>query len=390
MNKKSVLEEALLQINTLEEAVKGNAKGILSSVMKKELKNVIKESEDEDEVVEAPEDDEMDSLDEPDKDIDSEELDTNSEGDDEDMPDFDSEEDGDDDMSDFGSEDGEEGGEMPDFDSEDDEDDEETYDMTSASDEEVLKVFKAMSDEDGVIIKKDGNKIELSDEDDEYIIKLDDEEFDMNEEDEFELDEEEDEFDMQEEDHDDETVYEIDLDEMEDEMDLDEMEDHEQEMGESARTKGFGQKGGLKGKKMFKAGRPEMRELNENISKLKKQNAEYKKALVLFKEKLNEVAVFNANLAHATRLFTEESTTKQEKMTILKRFDNINTISESKNLFQTIKSELEGKKIMRESMDKKLISTPKTSTSTKTILSESKAYESPDLTRIRHLIKVIK
>ena len=48
----------------------------------------------------------------------------------------------------------------------------------------------------------------------------------------------------------------------------------------------------------------------------------YKKALVLFKEKLNEVAVFNANLAYATRLFTEHSTTKSEKLNILKRFDS--------------------------------------------------------------------
>jgi hypothetical protein len=41
---------------------------------------------------------------------------------------------------------------------------------------------------------------------------------------------------------------------------------------------------------------------------------------------LNEVAVFNSNLAYATRLFTEHSTTKQEKINILRRFDNVESL----------------------------------------------------------------
>ena len=36
-------------------------------------------------------------------------------------------------------------------------------DLTLASDEEVLKVFKAMGDEDGIIIQKDDEEIELTD-----------------------------------------------------------------------------------------------------------------------------------------------------------------------------------------------------------------------------------
>ena len=57
--------------------------------------------------------------------------------------------------------------------------------------------------------------------------------------------------------------------------------------------------------------------INEEVKTLRKQNGEYKKALVLFKDKLNEVAVFNANLAYSTRLFTEHSTTRNEKLNIL-------------------------------------------------------------------------
>ena len=54
MSKKSILEQALLQVQDLEEAVKANAKGILASTMKEELNEVLKETVEE-EVVEGNE-----------------------------------------------------------------------------------------------------------------------------------------------------------------------------------------------------------------------------------------------------------------------------------------------------------------------------------------------
>jgi hypothetical protein len=129
--------------------------------------------------------------------------------------------------------------------------------------------------------------------------------------------------------------------------------------------------------------------INEQVETLKKQNAEYKKALVLFKDKLNEVAVFNANLAYATRLFTEHSTTKQEKLNILKRFDTVSTMNEAKSLFSTIKTELGSKTTVTESVAKKISNTPSTSSSTE-VLSESKAYENPQFSRIKEMMRKIK
>jgi hypothetical protein len=267
-------------------------------------------------------------------------------------------------------------------------DDDDMLDMTGASDEEVLKVFKAMSDEDGIVVKKDGSNIELSDGSDEYIIKLDESEDAYDETDDEEVSEEYEEEEMAEED---ETVYEIDL------GDDDEEDSHEEEMGEAARTKWNthgGVRSGLKSKKLFAAGaknesKNSSRAINEEVENLRKQNGEYKKALVLFKEKLNEVAVFNANLAHATRLFTEHSTTKSEKLEILKRFDTVSTINESKNLFTSIRKELDTKKPVNESIAGKISSTPSTSSSQE-MLSESKAYESPQFRRMRDLMSKLK
>jgi hypothetical protein len=142
---------------------------------------------------------------------------------------------------------------------------------------------------------------------------------------------------------------------------------------------------GLPSKTKYKAGSS----INEEVETLKKQNAEYKKALVLFKDKLNEVAVFNANLAYATRLFTEHSTTKQEKLNILKRFDTVSTMNESKGLFNTIKTELGSKTTVTESVATKISNTPSTSSSTE-VLSESKAYENPQFSRIKEMMRKIK
>jgi hypothetical protein len=398
MSEKSILEQALLQVQTLEEAVKANAKGILASTMKQELNDLLKESLEEEEEVVA---EQPDSEEETQDDVPAEAGDE-EDGLDNDVEDEESSEDDElsKDIDSLDSED-EMGSEMDDMDSEG-MDDEDVVDMTGADEEEVLKVFKAMSAEDGIIVKKDENHIELEDGDDEYIIKLDEEESteDQPMEETMDMPMEEDE--ISEEWNEEETmegeeevVYEIELDDEESsEEEVSEEtfdEPHEEEVGEAARAtwnihgdKGEAERAGIKGKKVFAAGA-----INEEVENLKKQNAEYKKALVLFKEKLNEVAVFNANLAYATRLFTEHSTTKQEKLNILKRFDSISTLKESKNLYSTIKTELDTKKPISESVVDKITSAPSTSSSTE-VLSESKAYENPQFKRMKDLMSKIK
>ncbi len=406
MSDKSILEQALLQVQTLEEAVKQNAKGILASTMKQELNDLLKESLEEEEEDEKSEPKEEETEDMPDESEEEEEEEEEEESDEDETGS--DEEDLDKDIDSMDSDN--EMGHMNDFDSEDS--DEEVMDMTGASHDEVLKVFKAMKPEDGIVVKKDEDEIEFSDGENEYIIKLDDEdessmvsEMDFSEEDVYEEDSEMEEPEMSDSEMEEplteymdenemepgteeETVYEIELDEESDE-DSEEKEEETQEgeYSESARTIGNGYHAGLKSKKKYFAGN-KREDLNESYERLKKQNAEYKKALVLFKEKLNEVAVFNANLAYATRLFTENSTTKQEKLNILKRFDSVSTMNESKNLFKTISNELSTKKPVTESVAEKISTTP-TSSSTE-VLSESKAYENPQFKRMKDLMSKIK
>jgi hypothetical protein len=122
----------------------------------------------------------------------------------------------------------------------------------------------------------------------------------------------------------------------------------------------------------------------KEYKELKSKNEEYKGALKVFKNKLNEVALFNTNLAYVNRLFTEHSTTKSEKMEILKRFDNAESIKESKSIYKSVKSELDTKSPIAESVENKVNKTVKSS---KSDLNESTAYVDPQITAIKDLMR---
>ena len=418
--KKSLVEEALLQMKNLEEAVTENAKGILASTMKEEISELVKESlSEEDEMVNTEvEMDDVTEQEEVDVDVeDEEEVEMEPE-----MGDMDADEDSEMEDEDMGDEiDMEDmlGIDLPgdEFEVDDEEEVLLPLDLTGASDEEILKVFKAMGDEDGIIVKQDGDEIHLSDEEEdvEYIIQTESEEDKMTEVDEGE--ENTDPFaDASVEEMDEEVVFEIEMDVDEEDEEKSEMvdegwneEDMSEEYGgkkgddskshkdyettEAARTLGNGDRNYPKRK-----GLPKMKvepnksvnesELKAEVTSLRAKNEEYRKALNIFREKLNEVAVFNSNLAYATRLFTEHSTTKQEKINILRRFDSVETLKESKTLYKTLKEDFDGKEtVVKESVESKVQKSPSKGSATNLI--ESKTYENPQFLRMRDLMTKI-
>ena len=402
--KKSLVEEALLQMKNLEHVVTENAKGILASTMKEEIEELVKESLDETGMY--AEDEDEDSLD-------AMGIEGPMMGDE--MPD-----DSDSmNMDDMGLEDDE------------DEDELEPLDMTGASMEEIMAVLNGMGDNDGVIIKKTGEDLDVD--------KITFQDEDMMES----LEEsDDDDADDTDESVDEEIVYEIELGE---DDDVDEDDSTVMESSMMVKPKGLGMgkakselptgkvnmkgfkedmsqhKESFKGPKKFefkegeddetketetkeasrtlgngsrnfpkRKGLPKMKvitnsALQEEVENLRAKNEEYRKALNIFREKLNEVAVFNSNLAYATRLFTEHTTTKSEKINIMRRFDNVETIKESKNLYQTIKDELGsvGKPMVKESIVENIDRTP---TKGSTNLVESKTYENPQFLRMKDLM----
>ena len=247
-----------------------------------------------------------------------------------------------------------------------------------------------------------------------YEIELDD---DMNEMMDDDMNELED-HDMNEMMDDDEQLYEIELDDFEEE----EIEENMQRTfqngrrGSSGTRKGLNKPRAIPNKGLAKTnGIKESRQrqvpsriIKENkqlktvvstygseVKKLKSKNEEYKKALTLFREKLNEVAVFNSNLAYTTKLFTEHSTTKKEKLNILSRFDDVNSLKESKSLYKKLSGEMVGKKPIQEAMvskgGTKVITEESTIRNTKnSVIKENKVYQDPQLTRMMELMNKIK
>ena len=574
---KNVVEDALFQIKNLEETLQENAKGILQSTMSEEIRQLVKESlreQDEDEIEPLMPD--------------AEETD---------MEDDEMAMDDDDEMEDdeFDMDDDEMAMDDDEMDDEDDEMDDETIDMTDASDSEVLKVFKAMSDEDGIIVKKEGGNIHLTDGEDEYMIHLGESELGMETDDasydglseddelygdadvdmegaiyEIEMDDEDDNFSLEEDDDndfsmgDDEMGFETPVrdairshkgrfetpmrdrlrsrmdDNMGDDMgdsfrsrrhreyeddmaegvdpemeemyggnkhdfkrsnghkmgdvdghykdyEMEEMYDgneHDYEMEEdmesdsvdldtvmeaikkTLKAKGVGigkgpkfaydkkpnmgggfnqkrkeafgkgtkamgtgkakfeykqgenmEKGSMKkvetkeasrtyangskdGSRGLRKARTNNRNFeynpfkisestNQEVQLLREKNEEYKKALDIFRTKLNEVAVFNSNLAYATRLFTEHSTTKQEKINVLRRFDNVESLKESKSLYRSIKSELNSggsssEQKITESIERTVNRSVESGSAANLI--ESKTYENPQFLRMKDLM----
>jgi len=166
-----------------------------------------------------------------------------------------------------------------------------------------------------------------------------------------------------------------------------------------ARTKGRQRKGGHRNRQTSESRIPRKplsrkpktntvaeSKMKKEYEELKSKNNEYKKALNIFKDKLNEVALFNTNLAYVNRLFTEHSTTKKEKMEILKRFDGTESVKESKSTYKVIKTELDRKTPISESVENKVTKTVKSS---KSDLNESTAYVDPQITAIKDLMKRI-
>jgi hypothetical protein len=167
------------------------------------------------------------------------------------------------------------------------------------------------------------------------------------------------------------------------------------ETKEASRTLGSGsnfRKGGLPKPRAHSSFNTAIKESSSNkeLQILREKNEEYRKALNVFRSKLNEVAVFNSNLAYATRLFTEHSTSKQEKINILRRFDGVETIKESKNLYQVVKNELSAgtkSQPMNESIERTIAKSPSTGAVN---LIESKTYENPQFLRMKDLMTKIK
>lgn len=82
--------------------------------------------------------------------------------------------------------------------------------------------------------------------------------------------------------------------------------------------------------------------MTRKVNAVLNENKELRDIMKQVTEKLNEAVVINSSLAKVIRLVTENSTTRDEKINILNRFNKVQNLNECKNLYNQISSELNG------------------------------------------------
>jgi hypothetical protein len=392
--KKSILEEALLDIKNIQSALNANTKEILRSVAKEEIDSVVKESLMKNEADYEEED--LESTDDAVKLGDEADMDTvelGGEESEDELGDIEGSEEVAPEMApEIGMDSDELGG---------------VYDMTKgASDDDVFAIYKKLSGEDEIEIVGDEIHLNIT-EPGEYIVKKGALGDSMEAEEELDLEDSE-----EESEEEGEMNYEIEMgNEEEEESEEEESEEEESEEEESEEEEELEEVAKVGGKVKYVGGSKTNEKLKDDsfiheatkarqivsettkkyntllteAKKLQTENEEFRKALKTFRNQLVETVVFNSNLTYVTRLFMEHSTTKAEKQNIIKRFDvEVSNLVESKKLYKTIANELESRKPIAESVNNKIIKEAATSTSKQ--LNESTAYVDPSTKRILDLI----
>ena len=374
---KNVLEQSIIDFKKIQEMVAKNSENqitdILNEAVKKGLKDIITEAEDTDtdeneyEVEDADTDPNAEVVgqddihtDEPTDQDEPENVDVNIDVDDNEGEGMEPEE----------------GDEEEDFDVEPFKTSDDEYDLTNTDVNDIIKVFKKITTDDSVIVKQlEKGKIELIDNetDGDYVIEINPEGGDEEVETEVVAEPEDETNEMVEE-----VTEECGADEMNEEEMIDEGSEIEVELdGEDDTVEeknmttsiGTNRRAGrmTQTRQEYAPGKSTNRDgskliAQENVdlkakydSQVKKleeayeakfntineELSNYKETLMLFRDKIKEMAVLNNNLSKYTKLVTENATTKEEKLSILQRFANeANTIEQGNALFESVKVQL--------------------------------------------------
>lgn len=424
MKKNNTTEKSVLNAEKISKALKEGTERTLQNIIKEAIDNIILESEEE--IVDEPIDDEEETAAEDSfevEDVDSDDEPKETEEDAEEATEEDSiEDETEDEWSDF----------------EEFKTDENDYDFTGEgvdAGEKLIKIFDMIEDGDHVIVTKDGNELEISNETtgESDVVELDSEDADDDSEEiDIELDDEDDSIEIEIDDEDDDVEVEID----DEDEDLTESTDlgytvdcqkktamttpSDKEVANSKDTysmddvptgdeKRYGHSKGdakpfgedtieegasrtiVKHRTTAKSGanvKPRVKgahnvsvngELKSVVENIKKENEALKEGIKSLKTSIKEAAVLNVNLGRIVNLLVNETTTRDEKKSILNRFSKVKTINEGATLYETIKCELNENKKSSLNIDTAVVAETKASLNETTFYQDRKSNPSLNL-----------
>jgi hypothetical protein len=428
------VKKSILELDYLQKQIKENTSSIVSGLLNEAIEKEITESEDE------TKEDEFEVEEVQDTETDGDVAETDETGGFESIEDDEQTEESETDVEDTEVEEEDEWSKLSDYKLSDNE-----YDLSNVNDEDFVKIFKLMDDDDQVVIvKHDDGKLDIEDHETgaEYILDLGSETDQENEE-------------KNIENMDESIIYEVTLGYTDNYQDKDAMttpdmtepavgkrdidagvpkgkekpfsklkktvapftelqesdslildiEDEEEPVEEGtvglggevqrrSTTKGIkhGEKPVRNGSKNGMAGKtsvsPTIGTTNEEVAKKVKaifeEHKMLKQYLSEFKKTLSEAVITNVNLGQIVKLVIENTTTQEEKQDIVKRFSTeAKTIEQSKSLFETISRELKKNDKINENLDKQF-----TTNGSKKV-NETTVYTSPDLLASLNLMNKI-
>lgn len=122
----------------------------------------------------------------------------------------------------------------------------------------------------------------------------------------------------------------------------------------------------------------QMESIMKKANAIFEENKQLKGIVAELKNQINEAIVINYNMGRVIKLVTENSTSKEEKLSIIKEFDKVRTLKEAKETFEKVNAELKDPNRIAKinNMLDKQLSESKTA---KTSVVETQMYNSDDL-----------
>lgn len=134
---------------------------------------------------------------------------------------------------------------------------------------------------------------------------------------------------------------------------------------------------------------PTMNKTNESINRkleeLQNENKQLKQIAETMRDRLNEAVVINSSLGKIIKLVTENTTTRDEKINIVNRFNDVQSVKESNQLYESISKELKNAHPINNTVDN-AVNGEMLAESKKQNVVETQLYESDDLSSTRDLM----
>lgn len=125
--------------------------------------------------------------------------------------------------------------------------------------------------------------------------------------------------------------------------------------------------------------------VDRKVDAITEENKQLKQIAGQLKESLNDACVINASLGKIIKLVTENTTTREEKLNIINRFNDVKSVEESKKLYEAISEELKRQHPINNGVN--AVAEPQQLSESKKNVVETPLYESTELSDTISLMK---